>query len=120
MIQHNTPEKIKLRFSEAYLYFIALHEEQIVGVIGIKEYNDEPNHLYHLFVDKAYRRHGIARKMWDFYLEQCSEQAKNQSFRVNSSLMAVDVYKNFGFVENGEYFEKDHIPCVPMLLSKIE
>lgn len=116
----NSPEKIRTRFDEDYQYYLALFHDSVIGLLGVKEYLKEPNHLYHLFVDKDYRRHGIAKRLWEFYLQQRPADAENQSFRVNSSLMAVDVYKSFGFVEHGEYFEKDYIPCVPMLLSEFK
>jgi predicted GNAT family N-acyltransferase len=117
MLAYNQPEAIKQRFAENYLYFVAEESSSPLGILGIREYKEKPNHLYHLFVDKQYRNQGIARKLWKHYLSQRSENFKNPVYVVNSSLMAVGVYKNFGFVSNGETYEKNHIPCVPLILN---
>ena len=81
----------------------------IQGYISIKD----RCHIYHLFVSKAYQGKGVAKQLWN----QARAFTQSECFTVRSSLYAVPVYKQFGFVEAGEVGCKDGVSFMPMKLS---
>lgn len=88
-------------------YFVAVQENQIIGVIALRE----AKHLFHLFVSPSYQRKGVAAQLWQF-----ARQSSNAtSISVNSTPIAVPVYERFGFQITGPRVEKIGIAYVPML-----
>ena len=79
--------------SERYRYLLACSDSQLAGFIAIRD----GSHLFHLFVERAYQRQGIARLLWEQALRELCTPG-NDGFTVNSSLSAVPVYQAFGFV----------------------
>lgn len=78
----------------------------IQGYISIKN----QSHIYHLFVSEAYQGKGVAKQLWN----HARAFTQSESFTVRSSLYAVPVYKQFGFVEAGDVGCKDGVSFVPM------
>lgn len=94
------------------LYFTNLICEvnnSIVGYLSMKG----DNHLYHLFVAEKQQGKGIAKKLWQHAMGICI----SEYYTLRSSLFAVPVYRNFGFIESGSALEKDGISFQPMELK---
>jgi GNAT superfamily N-acetyltransferase len=96
--------------SERYRYFLAYADSQLAGFIAIRD----GSHLFHLFVERAYQRQGIARRLWQRALEELCVPGSDSGFTVNSSLSAVPVYQAFGFVPAGSIQSIHGISFLPM------
>ena len=70
--------------------------------------------LFHLFVDPAYQRKGLGRKLWELLRDRAIQAAHSGAFGVSSSLVAVPVYERFGFEVTGERIDKNGGAYVPM------
>ena len=96
--------------SERYRYLVAYAGSQLIGFIAIRD----GSHLFHLFVDRAHQRQGIARGLWERALEELCAPSSDEGFTVNSSLRAVPVYQAFGFVPAGSTQSMHGISFLPM------
>lgn len=88
-------------------YHVAELDGTIAGFIAVRD----KQHVFHLFVDKAHHRKGIARSLWRAARKAAMDEAHSGVFTVNSSNHAVPVYAAMGFVptapmqfKNGIYF----------------
>src|SRR5262245_4244634 len=79
--------------STKYRYLVALIEEKIVGVLGIRE----GQCILHLFVADSYQRRGIAGALWGRAKSELLAADGGLTMMVNSSIYAVPVYERFGF-----------------------
>jgi len=96
--------------SERYGYIVAYSVSQLAGFIAIRD----GSHLFHLFVDRARQRQGIARQLWQRALEELCAPNSDGCFTVNSSLSAVPVYQAFGFLPTGPIQSAHGISFLPM------
>ena len=96
--------------SARYRYLLAYSGNQLAGFIAIRD----GSHLFHLFVGRAHQRQGLARRLWEQSLRQLGEPGIQGAFTVNSSLLAVPVYRAFGFVPSGETTSANGISFLPM------
>jgi len=88
----------------------SFHNGKIIGTIAVRP----PNHISLLFVDKQYHRQGIARALYQTFLEY-SKKYNCSEISVNSSLYAVEAYKRLGFVATDTEQENEKgIRFVPM------
>jgi len=71
--------------SARYRYLLAYAGSQLVGFIAIRD----GSHLFHLFVERAHQRQGIARLLWERALRELCAPSSEGTFTVNSSLSAV-------------------------------
>jgi GNAT superfamily N-acetyltransferase len=83
--------------SERFRYLVAYSDSQLAGFIAIRD----GSHLFHLFVERAHQRQGIARRLWELALRELCAPSIEGGFTVNSSLSAVPVYHAFGFAPAG-------------------
>jgi len=97
---------------QGFRYLVALERHEIVGVIAIKDYR----HMFHLFVDKAYHKKGIAKLLWDTISRDSIEQEKIDKFTLNSTSYALPVYRRWGFNIAGERQTMHGISFTPMVL----
>lgn len=88
-------------------YHVADMDGTIAGFIAVRD----KQHVFHMFVDKAHHRQGIARSLWKAAREAALHAEHPGVFTVNSSNHAVPVYAAMGFVpsapmqfKNGLYF----------------
>lgn len=79
--------------ASGYVYHVAEVDGVLVGFIAIRE----RSHVYHLFVDKAYHRRGIARRLWLCALAAASGPDHPGAYTVNASNYAVPFYASLGF-----------------------
>ena len=70
-------------------FYGAFDGETLVGVLSMRA----PRHIAGFFVDAAYHRRGIGRRLF----EAMRQDYARQEFTVNSSPYAVEVYRHLGF-----------------------
>ena len=97
--------------SARYQYLLAYADSQLAGFIAIRD----GSHLFHLFVEPAHQRQGLARRLWEQALRELGAPKSQGAFTVNSSLLAVPVYRAFGFVPSGTIKSEHGISFLPML-----
>lgn len=91
-------EKMRRRASAGNLFFVALAEGRLAGMIEVRG----PCHVALLFVDKAFHRRGMARRLLETALSRCLEMRPDvKVVTVNSSPNAVPVYDRLGFQPTG-------------------
>ena len=96
--------------SERYQYLVAYSDSQLAGFIAIRD----GSHLFHLFVERAHQRQGIARLLWERAQSELGDPGNKGAFTVNSSLSAVPVYQAFGFAPAGSLQSVHGISFLPM------
>jgi GNAT superfamily N-acetyltransferase len=96
--------------SARYRYLLAYSGSQLAGFIAIRD----GSHLFHLFVERAHQRQGIARLLWERALRELCAPGSEGAFTVNSSLSAVPVYQALGFAPAGSLQSLDGISFLPM------
>ena len=96
--------------SERYGYLLAYSDSELAGFIAIRD----GSHLFHLFVERAHQRQGIARLLWERALRELCAPSSEGAFTVNSSLSAVPVYQAFGFAPAGSLQSMHGISFLPM------
>ena len=70
-------------------FYGAFHKGELVGVLAMRE----PQHISLFFVKEAWHRQGVGRLLFD---TMCRDYA-SQTYTVNSSPYAVEVYRHLGF-----------------------
>ena len=70
-------------------FYGAFHGDALVGVLCMRV----PQHIAGFFVNSAYQRRGIGKRLFTAMTQDYSKQA----FTVNSSPYAVEVYRHLGF-----------------------
>ena len=92
-----------------YVHLIAESSRDLRGYISLRD----GQHLYHLFVQPEFHGQGIGRLLWQHLLQV----AGPGTLTVNSSLLAVPVYRSFGFVPSDEPQLHCCPPFVPMVYA---
>lgn len=82
----------------------------LAGFIAMRD----TTHLFHLFVERSWHGRGLARALWSHVQGEIDAAASSRRHTVNSSLMAVPVYRAFGFAETGPVTHAHGIAFVPM------
>ena len=75
-------------------FYGAFDNNKLFGVIATKDLN----HIALLFVEGAYHRQGIGKKLY----ERARLLNQDNFFTVNSSPYAHEVYKHWGFIDTSE------------------
>ena len=99
----------------SYINLVCKFKDEVSGADAIQGYISikDQSHIYHLFVAEDYQGKGVAKQLWN----HARAFTQSESFTVRSSLYAVPVYKQFGFVEAGDVGCKDGVTFMPMKLS---
>lgn len=109
-------DNIKQQLNKTIRIFIVKYNEEIIGMIGIRDYS----HIVLLFVDKRYHRRGIATRLLKRAKFYCKENNKNiESITVNSSPYGIKFYHATGFEDTDTEQEIDGIKFTPMKLEII-
>ena len=87
-------------------FYGAFDGETLVGVLSMRA----PQHIGGFFVDAAYHRRGIGRRLF----KAMQQDYARQVFTVHSSPYAVEVYRHLGFVPTGEEQTVDGLRFTPM------
>ena len=90
-------------------FYGAFDGDTLVGVLSMRA----PQHIGGFFVDAAYHRRGIGRRLF----EGMRRDYAHQVFTVNSSPYAVEVYRHLGFVPTDEEQTVDGLRFTPMQFS---
>ncbi len=102
---HNTVDPIyqlriikpeELTFEENEEYYKIMCKNEMVGFIGIKNYEKEI-YLYRFFIDDKYRGQGIGTIALSKLIEMAKEQDKDMSLEVSGYNIAKDLYERLGF-----------------------
>jgi GNAT superfamily N-acetyltransferase len=102
---------LRRNLDAGFVYHAAVVDGVLAGFIGVRG----GTHLYHLFVDAAYQRRGIARALWEVALAQALQPGHPGIFTVNASNVAVPLYASLGF-ERTAPMVPDKVPYNPMRL----
>ncbi|MES3021113.1 MAG: GNAT family N-acetyltransferase [Pseudomonadota bacterium] len=84
---------VAANLAKGFVYHVAESEGAIAGFIGVRAHA----HIFHLFVDTAWQRRGVARALWDAARRVAVEGGNQGVFTVNSSNYAVGAYLALGF-----------------------
>lgn len=95
------------------VYHVAEVDGVIVGFIAIRE----KKHVFHMFVDKAHHRKGIARALWQAARAAAGDTDHTAGFTVNASNYALPVYEAWGFTRTMPMQTKNGINYNPMQLN---
>lgn len=102
---HNTVDPIyqlriikpeELTFEENEEYYKIMFNNEMVGFIGIKNYEKEI-YLYRFFIDERYRGQGIGTIALNKVIDMAKEQDKDMSLEVSGYNIAKDLYERLGF-----------------------
>lgn len=102
---HNTVDTIyqlriikpeELTFEENEEYYKIMCKNEMVGFIGIKNYEKEI-YLYRFFIDEKYRGQGIGTIALNKIINMAKEQNKDMSLEVIGENIARDLYERLGF-----------------------
>ena len=102
---HNTVDQIyqlriikpeELNFEENEEYYKIIFNNEMVGFIGIKNYEKEI-YLYRFFIDEKYRNQGIGTIALNKVINMAREQNKDMSLEVIGENIARDLYERLGF-----------------------
>jgi ribosomal protein S18 acetylase RimI-like enzyme len=89
-----TDEKLFHAFVRGeYQMMVALDHEQIVGVASVRN----RNHLSLLFVDEAYHRRGIGRRLLEVFCAYLKTEEGENSMSLQAAPYAVNFYRRIGF-----------------------
>lgn len=90
-------------------FYGAFDGDMLVGVLSMRA----PRHISGFFVDAAYHRRGIGRRLF----EAMRQDYTCQVFTVHSSPCAVEDYRHLGFVPTGGELTVDGLRFTPMQYS---
>lgn len=102
---HNTVDPIyqlriiqpeELTFEENEEYYKIMCKNEMVGFIGIKNYEKEI-YLYRFFIDEKYRGQGIGTIALNKLIDIAKQQNKDMSLEVSGYNIAKDLYERVGF-----------------------
>lgn len=94
-------------------YMLGVVEQAIVGIVAVRD----DSHLYHLFVDESAHGKGYARQLWEHAKARAAARGNATKFTVNSSVFALPVYAEFGFLAVTEKQEKHGLAYIGMELN---
>ena len=106
-----TDPMLKKAFDSGYyVVFLAFIDNELVGMIGIRN----GNHISLLFVEGVHHNQGIGRKLIDKAASYLKSNTEFSKMTVNSAPVAKDFYHKLGFKNCGELERKDGILYIPM------
>lgn len=84
---------IRRNLDAGFVYHAAVEGDVLAGFIGMRA----ATHVYHLFVDGAFQRRGIARRLWQAAHAAAWRPGHAGVFTVNASNVSVPFYAALGF-----------------------
>ena len=88
-----------------YHMYVATCQEKIIGMVSLRD----KNHISLLFVDEAYHRKGIGRKLIDAIGIFAKEEYGKEEITVNAAPYGLEFYKKIGFICASPLMENDGI-----------
>ena len=101
---HNTVDDVyqlriikpeELKFDKNEEYYKIMNDNEMVGFIGIKNYDKE--YLYRFFIDEKNRNKGIGTIALNKIIDMAREQNKDMTLEVIGDNIARDLYERLGF-----------------------
>ena len=102
---HNTVDPIyqlriikpeELNFEENEEYYKIMFNDEMVGFIGLKNY-EKLIYLYRFFINEKYRGQGIGTVALNKLIDMAKENNKDISLEVSDYSVAKDLYERLGF-----------------------
>ena len=93
-----------------YNMYVATCQEKIVGMVSLRD----ENHISLLFVDAAYHKMGIGRKLIETIGIFVKEEYGKEDITVNAAPYGLDFYKKIGFESVSPLMENDGITYTTM------
>ena len=107
-------ESIVERYQSGNPIVVALNENQIIGVIEMRD----NSHIALFFVEKSYQKKGVAKQLLFEAIKVCKGRNQDiQKFTVNSSPNAYDAYQQFGFKGENTVNTVNGIRFIPLELE---
>ena len=100
----------KLFLQGNYLLFVAVEEENIIGLISLRS----GNHISLLFVDSDYHRCGVGTSLIKYLQSYLLMHTRHQKMTVNAAPYGIPFYHKLGFKDTGYETKKDGIIYTPM------
>ena len=99
-------EEIRKRLDRGNLFLVEESGGRIIGALELRD----SNHISLLFVDRAFQRKGIGKRLFKTALAHVRKQnPKSDRIEVNSSPFAKEIYEKMGFVARSGLKEKNGI-----------
>lgn len=102
---HNTVDPIyqlriikpeELTFEENEEYYKIMNNDNMIGFIGIKNY-EKQIYVYRFFIDEKYRGQGIGTIALNKMIDIAKQQDKDMTLEVSGYNIAKDLYERLGF-----------------------
>lgn len=102
---HNTVDDVyqlriikpeELKFDKNEEYYKIMNDNEMVGFIGIKNY-DKELYLYRFFIDEKNRNKGIGTIALNKIIDMARKQNKDMTLEVIGDNIARDLYERLGF-----------------------
>lgn len=100
------PKSFRERMSQDTNTLVAVIEDTVVGVAGLRE----GHHVSMLFVNPSHQKQGIGTHLLDALLLL----ARSSKVTVSASLPSIPMYEKYGFVQQGEVSETAGLVYQPM------
>lgn len=100
----------KMFINGEYRMKVAVYNNQIVGMISIRE----KTHISLLFVDRAFHKKGVGRALLEQMCVLIQEEYSGQRITVNAAPFAEHFYHKCGFQDLGERRTEKGIVYTPM------
>lgn len=84
------------------IYLVALKDDEVIGYAGVWVILDE-GHITNIAVHPEFRGIGVASLILDSLIGACKDKSvEHMTLEVRkSNIAAINLYKNFGFIEEG-------------------
>ncbi|MBQ9854024.1 MAG: GNAT family N-acetyltransferase [Bacilli bacterium] len=88
------PEELKFQDNEEY--YKIMYNNEMVGFIGIKNF-DKEIYLYRFFIEEKYRNQGVGTVALNKIIKLAKDKNKDMSLEVIGDNIARDLYERLGF-----------------------
>lgn len=109
-LRANDRAGIERNLAHGMVYHVATIGEELAGFVGMREHQ----HVFHLFVGKAWHGGGMARALWARARECALAAGGAPPFTINASNFAVPAYERLGFVRTGPVAQVNGVYYNPM------
>lgn len=109
----HAPDAIRANMAAGFRYWLAERAGAILGFVALKP----PSHLFNLYVDEAWHRHGVGNRLWRQLRDTVLQQA-GTAITVNASQRAIPVYLGWGFQPTDRLQTVDGLCFQPMCWTR--
>lgn len=100
--------RMQTLMEQGYPYFVAEHAGQVVGYSYASSYRPRPGYRFtvedSIYVNPAYQRRGIARRLLTTVIEACTAQNFRQMIAVigdSANIGSIELHRSLGFAHVG-------------------